>query len=370
MAQPRDGESSTRKDRRQPFAARLARAAGLSVGNAFRPKGWFDQRFRASHYRGQNRRWPAPEGPRDAAPKTSGGNAIVPSPGFHHDGGIVVKSPDGRLSRGADCGQEDAAMTYATVEIEQAAGVATIWMNRPEQHNAFNPALIADLTAALAAVEGDAAVRVIVLAGRGNSFSSGADLAWMKEAGAKDYAANHADARRLAEVFRLLAGSSKPTIARIHGAAFGAGVGLAAACDICVAADHATFTISEVRFGLIPSAISPYILRAIGPRQALRYFQTAERLTATRALDLGLVHEIVEVELIDDRIAKFAHSLSKGGPKALAAAKALIARVAWSPVDETLVEDTARRIAEVRASDEAKEGIAAFAEKRPPSWSR
>jgi methylglutaconyl-CoA hydratase len=261
-------------------------------------------------------------------------------------------------------------MTYATVEIEKAGGVATLWMNRPEQHNAFNPQLIEDLSAALVAVDGDPAVRVIVLAGRGKSFSSGADLAWMKEAGAKDYAANHADARRLAEVFRLLAGSSKPTIARVHGAAFGGGAGLAAACDICVAADHATFTISEVRFGLIPSAISPYVLRAIGPRQALRYFQTAERITAPRAHHLGLVHEIVEAEHIDDKIAKFAHSLSKGGPKALAAAKALVDRVAWRPVDEDLVEDTARRIAEVRASDEAKEGIAAFAEKRPPIWSR
>ncbi|WP_294541339.1 enoyl-CoA hydratase-related protein [uncultured Rhodoblastus sp.] len=261
-------------------------------------------------------------------------------------------------------------MTHATVEIERAGGVATIWMNRPLQHNAFNPPMIAGLTEALVAVEGDAAIRVIVVAGRGKSFSSGADLAWMKEAGAKDYAANHADAQSLAEVFRLLAGSTKPTIARVHGAAFGAGAGLAAACDICVAADHATFTISEVRFGLIPSAIGPYLLRAIGPRQALRYFQTAERITAPRALQLGLVHEIVEVEHIDDKIAKLAHSLSKGGPKALAAAKALIGFAAWRPFDETLVDDTARRIAEVRASDEAREGIAAFAEKRPPNWSR
>jgi methylglutaconyl-CoA hydratase len=269
---------------------------------------------------------------------------------------------------GALWNEGDAAMTHATVEIEQAGGVATIWMNRPEHHNAFNPQLIDDLIAALVAIDGDPSARVIVLAGRGKSFSSGADLVWMKEAGEKNFDANHADAQRLAQMFRLLAESAKPTIARVHGPAFGGGMGLAAACDICVAADQASFTISEVRFGLIPATISPYVLRAIGPRQALRYFQTAERISAVRAHQIGLVHEIVEPDHLDDKIAKLAHSLSKGGPRALAAAKSLIDDVSWRPIRDKVIEDTARRIAEARASDEAKEGLAAFAEKRPPSW--
>src|SRR5271166_1328853 len=177
------------------------------------------------------------------------------------------------------------AMTRATVEIEGAGGVATIWMNRPELHNAFNPQLIDDLTAALLATGGAPTARVVVLAGRGKSFSSGADLNWMKEAGEKHFDANFADAHRLAEMLRLLADMPKPTIARVHGAALGGGMGLAAACDICIASDHASFTISEVRFGLIPATISPYVLRAIGARQALRYFQTGERITAQRALE-------------------------------------------------------------------------------------
>ncbi|MGO9390045.1 enoyl-CoA hydratase-related protein [Rhodoblastus sp.] len=261
-------------------------------------------------------------------------------------------------------------MTHATVEIEQAGGVATIWMNRPELHNAFNPQLIDDLTTAFLELSGDPAARVVVLAGRGKSFSSGADLNWMKEAGEQDFDANFADAHRLAEMLRLLADLPKPTIARVHGAALGGGMGLAAACDICIAADNASFTISEVRFGLIPATISPYVVRAIGARQALRYFQTGERITAHRARELGLVHETVEIEHLDDKVAKIAHSLSKGAPRALAAAKALVDYVDGRPIREKLVEETARRIALARAGDEAREGLAAFAEKRPPGWSR
>ncbi len=171
-----------------------------------------------------------------------------------------------------------------TLEIQYAGAVATLWMNRPELHNAFNPQLIADLTAACRALDADHAVRVVILAGRGKSFSAGADLNWMKAAGQASVEENLEDARRLAAMLRTLAELRKPTIARVHGAALGGGLGLAAACDLCVAATGAVFATSEVRFGIIPATIGPYVIRAIGERQAYRYFQTAERIDAQRAL--------------------------------------------------------------------------------------
>ena len=172
--------------------------------------------------------------------------------------------------------------TYTTLEIEHRgaadAAVAWVWMNRPEVHNAFDETLIAELTAALAALGADAGVRAIVLAGRGKSFSAGADLNWMKRQGSASMEENLADARRLAKLFRTLAECAKPTIARVHGAAMGGGMGLAAACDICIASTAASFATSEVRLGIIPAVISPYVIRAIGERQSYRYFQTAERI--------------------------------------------------------------------------------------------
>ncbi len=259
-------------------------------------------------------------------------------------------------------------MRYATVEIERAGGVTTLWMNRPDAHNAFNAQLIDDLTCAFCALASDPALRIIVLAGRGTSFSSGADLNWMKDAGEAPFDTNFDDARRLAEMLRLLAGSSKPTIARVHGPAFGGGMGLVAACDICVASKEAIFGTPEVRFGLIPSVISPYVLRAIGQRQALRYFQTGERISAAHAREIGLAHEVVESKALDATIGEIAASLLKGGPKALVAAKGLVRDVAGRAIDEALIDETARRIALTRASPEAREGIAAFAEKRSPKW--
>ena len=176
---------------------------------------------------------------------------------------------------------------FETVEIEENNGVATIWMNRPDVHNAFNAQLIADLTAAFQALSLSESVRVVVLAGRGKSFSAGADLNWMKAAGEASLEANIEDARKLAKMLRALAELEKPTIARVQGAALGGGMGLAAACDICVASFKATFATSEVRFGIIPAAISPYVVRAIGARQSSRYFQTAERIDALRAMELA-----------------------------------------------------------------------------------
>ncbi len=257
---------------------------------------------------------------------------------------------------------------YETLEIQREAGVATIWMNRPDVHNAFNAQLIADLTTACIELDADDTVRAVVLAGRGKSFSAGADLNWMKAAGEASEAENFADAMKLAGMLRTLAEMKKPTIARVHGAALGGGMGLASACDICIAGDKAVFATSEVKFGIIPSAISPYVIRAIGERQAYRYFQTAERINATRAATLGLAHEAVATEELDAKVSEVVEALLQGGPKSQAAAKDLIRAVANRPVSDAVVEDTARRIASLRVTPEAKEGLAAFLDKRPAAW--
>ena len=257
---------------------------------------------------------------------------------------------------------------YETLEIQREAGVATIWMNRPDVHNAFNAQLIADLTTACLELDADDSVRAVVLAGRGKSFSAGADLNWMKAAGEASEAENFADAMKLAGMLRTLAEMNKPTIARVHGAALGGGMGLASACDICIAGDRAVFATSEVKFGIIPSAISPYVIRAIGERQAYRYFQTAERINATRAATLGLAHEAVATEELDAKVSEVVEALLQGGPKSQAAAKDLIRAVANRPVSDAVVEDTARRIASLRVTPEAKEGLAAFLDKRPAVW--
>ena len=217
-------------------------------------------------------------------------------------------------------------------------------------------------------LDADDAVRAVVLAGRGKSFSAGADLNWMKAAGEASEAENFADAMKLAGMLRTLAEMKKPTIARVHGAALGGGMGLASACDICIAGDRAVFATSEVKFGIIPSAISPYVIRAIGERQAYRYFQTAERINATRAATLGLAHEAVATEELDAKVSEVVEALLQGGPKSQAAAKDLIRAVANRPVSDAVVEDTARRIASLRVTPEAKEGLAAFLDKRPAAW--
>jgi methylglutaconyl-CoA hydratase len=257
---------------------------------------------------------------------------------------------------------------YETLEILRDGGVASVWMNRPDVHNAFNEQLIAELTAACQALDADDAVRVVVLAGRGKSFSAGADLNWMRRAAEASVDANLADARKLAGMLRTLAEMDKPTIARVHGAALGGGMGLASACDICVAGEGAVFATSEVRFGIIPSAISPYVIRAIGARQASRYFQTAERISAARARELGLAHEVVASDALDAKVQELVTALLQGGPRSQGAAKALIRAVADQPVSDALVEDTACRIATLRATPEAQEGLAAFLDKRPASW--
>jgi methylglutaconyl-CoA hydratase len=261
-------------------------------------------------------------------------------------------------------------MNYTTLEIERKGAAAWIWMNKPDVHNAFDETLIAELTSALGALDAAEEVRVIVLAGRGKSFSAGADLNWMRRQGAASSAENLADAVKLAVLFRTLAECATPTLARVHGAALGGGMGLAAACDICIASERASFATSEVKFGIIPAAISPYVLRAIGERQAYRYFQSAERIDAIRARELGLAHEVTPVEGLDMEVDRMVEALHSGGPRSQRAATELIRAVAHRPVTQDVVDDTARRIATLRSTPEAKEGLAAFLEKRPAQWLR
>ena len=259
-------------------------------------------------------------------------------------------------------------MPFQALQIELTGPVATIWMNRPDLHNAFDEILIAELTAACIALDEDDDIRVVILAGRGKSFSAGADLNWMKRAANNGLDDNLNDARALARMLRTLAEMRKPTIARIQGAALGGGMGLAAACDIAVASSKAVFATSEVKFGIIPSAISPYVLRAIGARQASRYFQSAERIDAARAREIGLVHEVVEPEQLDTKVQEIVDALLQGGPLAQSAAKDLIRAVNHQLINDVLLEDTAHRIAHLRATPEAREGIAAFLDKRQPNW--
>ena len=260
------------------------------------------------------------------------------------------------------------AYSFETLEIEHSGRVATIWMNRPAVFNAFDEQLIDEIHAACRALDADPGVRVVVLGGRGRHFSAGADLNWMRRAAGFGEAENLADARRFAGMLRALSGMGKPTIARVQGAALGGGTGLTAACDMAIAADDAQFSTSEVKFGIIPAVISPFVLRAVGPRNALRIFQSAERVSAERALAIGLVGEVVAVDALDAAVAALADTLIAGAPQAQKAAKDLIAAVTGRPIDDAVSEETAQRIARQRATDEAKDGITAFLEKRQPAW--
>jgi len=248
------------------------------------------------------------------------------------------------------------------------AGVATVTMNRPDRHNAFDDTLIAELSTTLKRLGEEPEVHVVVLAGEGRSFSAGADLNWMRRMAAYTHEENNADALALAGLVETLDALPCPTIARVHGAAIGGGVGLVAACDIVLAADTAKFALSEVRLGLIPAAISPYVVKAIGERQARRYFVTAERFDADEARRIGLVHEVVPANALDTRLAEMLENLHGNGPRAMGAAKALARRVGRGPVDQAMIADTAQRIADIRVGEEAQEGMDAFLTKRKPNW--
>ena len=258
-------------------------------------------------------------------------------------------------------------MTHLAIERQGPIGLIT--MNRPERHNAFDEALIDDLTEAFRSMEAEESVRIVVLSGAGKSFSAGADLNWMKRMAGFSLEENRRDAMGFATLMRSIAHFRKPTIARVHGAAYGGGVGLVACCDIAVATQHATFSISEARLGLIPAVISPYVIAAIGERAARRYFLTAERFDAAEAWRLGLVHELAgnDVEL-DEKLGEIVDALLAAGPAAQLEAKALIRAVTGKPVTSELIQDTAERIAKMRASPEGREGVGAFLEKRRAAW--
>lgn len=259
-------------------------------------------------------------------------------------------------------------MNTSTLEIDHGGAVAIVWLNRPDIHNAFDAALIGDLTEAFQRLGAAPEVRVIILAARGKSFSAGAQAQWMQEQGAATPEQNLAGAQRLAALFHTIATCPKPVVARVHGGAYGGGVGLIVACDYALATPAGNFCISEVRLGLIPATIAPYVLRAIGPRNAQRYFLTAERFDAQTALRLGLLHEVVNADQLDNRLNEVTATLLAGAPAAQAEAKQLIAAVAHQPVTPDLLHDTAQRIATRRAHPEAAEGLAAFLGKRKPAW--
>jgi methylglutaconyl-CoA hydratase len=247
-------------------------------------------------------------------------------------------------------------------------GSAWVTLNRPEIHNAFDDRLIADLTAQLTRLAEDPAVRAVVLTGGGKSFSAGADLNWMRRTASYGEAENLADARALAQLMATLNELPKPTIARVNGAALGGGTGLVACCDIVVASVEAIFGTTEVRLGLIPSVIGPYVVAAIGVRQARRLMLTGERIGAAEAARIGLVHEVVETDQLDSAVETVLGHVLRGGPGALVAAKRLIRDLADRPIGPDLIDDTAARIAALRATPEAREGVTAFLAKRPPNW--
>lgn len=260
-------------------------------------------------------------------------------------------------------------MSKVVVDIP-ADGVATVTLDRPEVHNAFDDQAIAELTQAFRRLGADPAARVVVLRANGKSFSAGADLDWMQRVARYSHEQNVADAMALAEMLHTLDTCPKPTLALVQGPAYGGGVGLVAACDIAVAAETAFFALTEVRLGLIPAVISPYVIAAIGERACRRYLLTAERFSAADAYRLGLVHQVVPADRLDAAVADLVARLRECGAAAQAAAKELIRDVACRPIDDAVVRNGAERIARQRASAEGREGVAAFLEKRKPAWSR
>jgi methylglutaconyl-CoA hydratase len=256
-----------------------------------------------------------------------------------------------------------------TLAIEpRAPGVAQVTMNRPAVFNAFDEAMIGELDAAFAALEADDGVRVIVLAGAGKHFSAGADLQWMQRASEASHEWNLQDARRFAAMLARIAQCSKPTVARVQGAALGGGVGLTCACDLAIAADTASFSVSEAKFGILPAVIGPYVVNAVGQRQARRLALTTARLPASEALAIGLVQQVVGAGQLDAAVDAAVVDLLAGGPQAQREIKRLYGQLKPGPVTPEVRELTARTIARVRGTDEAREGFAAFLGKRPARW--
>ena len=257
-------------------------------------------------------------------------------------------------------------MSHVQLSIENA--IARVTLNRPEVHNAFNEEVISNLIECFEKVDNDQSVRVMILQSEGKSFSAGADLNWMKKMAGYSEAENLADAKQLARMLSTLYNLSKPTIAKVQGSAFGGAVGLVACCDIAIASRLSKFCLSEVKLGLIPATISPYVVQALGPRHAKRLFMTAEVISARRARRLGLVSESVSEDSLEQEVNNIALALIKNGPKAVTLSKQLVDEVAFKPIDDALIEATSQQIAAVRVSEEGQEGLSAFLDKRPANW--
>jgi methylglutaconyl-CoA hydratase len=259
-------------------------------------------------------------------------------------------------------------MTYETLLVTVADKVATVTLNRPDLRNAFNEGAIAELARVFDELGRNDAVRAIVLAANGPSFCAGADLNWMKKMAGYSHDENEADAMRLAEMLRTIYLCPKPVVARVQGDCYAGGMGLVAACDIVVASETAGFCLSEVKLGLIPATISPYVIKAMGEQAARRYFLTAERFDAAEAQRIGVAHAVVAPEALDATVAGIVKALVNNSPHAVRQAKTLVREIVGQPVDDALLLDTAGRIAAIRASTEGREGVASFLEKRKPTW--
>jgi methylglutaconyl-CoA hydratase len=249
-----------------------------------------------------------------------------------------------------------------------SAHVAEVWLNRPEVRNAFNEELIAALTQTFVALSAEPGLRVIVLGARGKAFCAGADLNWMRAMADYSWEQNRADAQKLADMLWTLDQCPVPVVGRVQGDCYAGGMGLAAICDVLVASDNATFCLSEARLGLLPATISPYVIRALGQQSSRRYMVTAERFSAAEAQRHGLVHRLCAPEQLDSEVAALVATLVANGPLATRACKLLVRDVSAATMSEALRADTARRIADIRASDEGKEGLQSFLQKRPPAW--
>jgi len=255
-----------------------------------------------------------------------------------------------------------------TLQIDRAGPVARVFLNRPEVRNAFNDAVIAELAQAFAGFAADASLRAVVLGGHGKAFCAGADLAWMRAMADYTWKQNRDDAQALADMLYAIWSCPVPVIGRIHGDAYAGGVGLAAVCDVLVAAEGVHFCLSEAKLGLLPATIGPYVVRALGEQASRRYFTTAERFDAARAHALGFVHELVQPDALDAKVDEIVAAVVANGPVSVRLCKKLVQDVAGRVIDEDLRAETARRIADVRASVEGKEGVQSFLNKRDPAW--
>jgi len=259
-------------------------------------------------------------------------------------------------------------MTTTTLDVQRDGHVARVYLNRPDVRNAFNEGVIAELTQTFAGLGADASLRCIVLGGHGKAFCAGADLNWMRAMAGYSWDENRADAQALADMLWTIYSCPVPVVGRIHGDCYAGGLGLAAVCDVLVAAEGVNFCLSEAKLGLLPATIGPYVVRAMGEQAARRWFITAERFDAAQARAMGFVHEVCASETLDAKVDELVATLVANGPMAVRACKQLVQDVGGRPIDAELRADTARRIADIRASAEGREGIQSFLGKRAPSW--